>query len=349
MTGPGGPSAPVVLTTGEPAGVGGELALMAWCDRAPRGLPPFCALDDPTRLAELARRIGLDVPVTPISGPAEAEAVFDSALPVVPHGPLAPVEPGRPDPSNAGAVIAAIDRAVDLAHRGAVSAIVTAPIHKATLYAGGWRAPGHTEHLARRAGPGARAVMMVASPKLRVVPVTVHVALREAVRALRTDEIVAVGAATATALQEDFGIQAPRIAVAGLNPHAGEGGAMGEEDDAIVAPAVEALRRRGIDATGPLAADSMFHARALLSYDAALCMYHDQALIPVKAIGFDEAVNVTLGLPFVRTSADHGTAFALAGSGTANPGSTIAAIALAGEIANRRWRAKTAATPARIA
>ena len=342
-----GGARPVVLTMGEPAGIGGELALMSW--RARDGLPPFCVLDDPERLRRLARRLALDVPVAPIADPAEAEAAFATALPVLPHPLPSDVEPGRPDPCNAAAVIGALDRAVDLVRRAAARAVVTAPIHKATLYGAGFRAPGHTEYLARLVGPGARAVMMIACPQLRVVPVSVHVALREAVASLRTDDIVSTGIVVAAALATDFGIRAPRLAVAGLNPHAGENGAMGDEEASVIAPAVEALRQRGIDTTGPMAPDSMFHAEAREAYDAALCMYHDQALIPVKAIAFDEGVNVTLGLPFVRASPDHGTAFELAGTGRASPGSTIAAIALAGAIAERRARASERTAPRRVA
>ncbi|HUN51162.1 MAG TPA: 4-hydroxythreonine-4-phosphate dehydrogenase PdxA, partial [Candidatus Sulfotelmatobacter sp.] len=209
------------------------------------------------------------------------------------------------------------------------------PIHKGALYAAGFRHPGHTEYLAALTG-GATPVMLLAGRGLRVVPVTVHLPLREAVARLDTATIVAQAAITAEALRRDFAIAAPRLAVAGLNPHAGEGGSLGGEDQAIVAPAVAELRRRGIDARGPLSADTMFHARARAGYDAAICMYHDQALIPLKTIDFDGGVNVTLGLPIVRTSPDHGTAFDIAGTGTARPDSLIAALRLAAEIAGHR-------------
>ncbi|MDA0654455.1 MAG: 4-hydroxythreonine-4-phosphate dehydrogenase PdxA, partial [Proteobacteria bacterium] len=329
------PRTPLAVTMGEPAGVGGDLILAAWASRRRRRLPPFVVLDDPARLRALAATLGLDIAVREVAAAAEAGSHFDSALPVLPVALAAPVTPGRPDARNAPAVIESIDRAVDLALSGDVGGIVTAPVHKATLYKAGFRAPGHTEYLAERAGaPGA--VMMLACPQLRTVPVTVHVSLREAIRTLSTAAIVATGKILAAALAADFGLARPRIAVAGLNPHAGEDGAMGDEEIRIIAPAVAALAAAGIDVTGPHAPDGMFHAHARDTYDAALCMTHDQALIPLKAIGFDEGINVTLGLPFVRTSPDHGTAFALAATGHANPGSTVAALTACGEIAARR-------------
>jgi 4-hydroxythreonine-4-phosphate dehydrogenase len=327
---------PLALTMGEPAGIGGDIALAAWSRRDQAGLPVFVALDAPGRLARLAASLGLDVPVRAVAAPEEAAAVFAHALPVLPVTLPVAVEPGRPDPANVPAVSRAIAWAVELAQAGRVAGVVTNPIHKKAMQDGGFAFPGHTEYLAHLAGLDGREVMMLACDQLKVVPVTIHVSLAEAIRTLDTDMIVAAGRTTARALARDFGIEAPRLAVAGLNPHAGEDGAMGDEDAAIVAPAVARLRAEGIDASGPLPADTMFHARARETYDAALCMYHDQALIPIKTLDFDHGVNVTLGLPFVRTSPDHGTAFALAGTGRANPDSLMAALAMAASIAAHR-------------
>lgn len=332
------PLPPLALTMGEPAGIGGDIALAAWTRRA-EGIPPFVMLDSPERLTKLATRLGLAVPVRIVSSPAEAAELFDQVLPVLPVALPHPVEPGFPNSANAVAVASAIERAVKLALAGEVSGIVTNPIHKKVMYQGGFRFPGHTEFLAALAAPqGAREVMMLTCPGLRVVPVSIHVSLAQAVATLNTEAIVAVATVTAQALSRDFGIAAPRLAVAGLNPHAGEGGTMGREDIDIVAPAVERLRQSGINAIGPLPADTLFHERARRGYDAALCMYHDQALIPLKTIGFDRGVNVTLGLPVVRTSPDHGTAFDLAGSGRAGADSLIAALKCAAEIAANRAR-----------
>ncbi len=327
--------APVALTMGEPAGIGGELTLKAWLRRA-EGLPAFFAIDDPVRLAALAARLGLAVPVQPIAAPDEAPHIFPHALPVLVQPLVAQVEPGRPVPANAAAVRTSIARAVELAQSGAASAVVTNPIHKGVMYQGGFRFPGHTEFLAHLTGQDGAEVMMLACPMLKVVPVTIHVSLSEAIRTLTRDTIVATGLATAAALRVDFGIAQPRLAVAGLNPHAGEDGAMGNEEIDIIAPAIAELRAAGVDAVGPLPPDTMFHAAARAGYDTALCMYHDQALIPLKTLGFDEGVNVTLGLPIVRTSPDHGTAFGIAGTGTASETSLMAALVMAGEIATNR-------------
>ncbi|WP_239988765.1 4-hydroxythreonine-4-phosphate dehydrogenase PdxA [Paramagnetospirillum kuznetsovii] len=321
---------------GEPAGIGGEISLMAWLART-ESSPPFLLIDDPHRLRSLAERLNLAVPVQEIQSVGEAVPVFHRALPVLRLDLPRPVEPGHPHRDNVAAVQASIARAVDLARSGETGAVVTNPIHKKVMQDGGFAFPGHTEFLASLAGePSLREVMMLACTGLRVVPVSIHVSLAEAVRGLTRGDIVEVGRVTAAALQRDFGIASPRLAVAGLNPHAGEGGAMGREDLEIVGPAVEDLRRAGIDAVGPLPADTMFHARARQGYDAALCMYHDQALIPIKTVDFDHGVNITLGLPFVRTSPDHGTAFELAGTGTASPESLMAAMVMAGEIAANR-------------
>ncbi|MTJ79813.1 MAG: 4-hydroxythreonine-4-phosphate dehydrogenase PdxA [Telmatospirillum sp.] len=324
---------PLAVTMGEPAGIGGDIALAAWAVRQEQNLPAFFVIDDAERLSGLSRHLGIGVPVAAIDDPARAPATFPRALPVL-HRPLpAPVGFGRPDTRNAGAVMAAIEEAVALTTAGRAAAVVTNPIHKKVLYDGGFAFPGHTEYLAALAGVS-RVVMMLASDALRVVPVTIHMALRDAARTLDTASIVATGTITAEALKRRFGIPSPRLAIAGLNPHAGEGGAMGTEDIDIVAPAVDALRSAGIDAVGPLPADTMFHAAARTRYDVALCMYHDQALIPIKTLDFDGGVNVTLGLPFIRTSPDHGTAFDLAGSGRARPDSLIAALRMARRMAD---------------
>ena len=323
---------PLALTMGEPAGIGGEIALKAWLRRGV-GVPPFYLIDDADRLAALARRLGWSVPVGAIAAANHAPGMFQEALPVLAVGGTTRAGPGRPDPADAALVIRSIDAAVADVREGRAAAVVTNPINKDALYRAGFRHPGHTEYLAELAGTGRDAVMMLACPQLRVVPVTIHLALREAVAGLSAAAIVHAGRVTHAALVHDFGIAAPVLAVAGLNPHAGEAGALGREDIDIVAPAVAELRAGGIDARGPLAADTMFHAEARRRYDAALCMYHDQALIPAKTLDFDAAVNVTLGLPFIRTSPDHGTAFDIAGTGKADPSSLVAALALAARLA----------------
>jgi 4-hydroxythreonine-4-phosphate dehydrogenase len=327
---------PLALTMGEPAGIGGEIALKAWLRRG-EGVPPFYVIDDPSRLAALAERQGWRVPISPLAGPQDALGKFAEALPVLPIGGAPLALPGRPDPRDAALVIGAIEAAVAELRAGRAAAVVTNPINKDALYRAGFRHPGHTEYLAELAGSGAgAAVMMLACPQLRVVPVTIHLALREAVEELSKARIVHAGRITHAALVRDFGVPRPVIACAGLNPHAGESGALGREDIDIIMPAIAELRAAGIDARGPLAADTMFHAAARAGYDAALCMYHDQALIPVKTIDFDGTVNVTLGLPFIRTSPDHGTAFDIAGKGVARPDSLIAALRLAAAMAARR-------------
>ncbi|HXC29207.1 MAG TPA: 4-hydroxythreonine-4-phosphate dehydrogenase PdxA [Stellaceae bacterium] len=328
-------SLPLALTMGEPAGIGGEIALQAWLRRA-EGVPPFYLIDDPGRLKRLAQTLGWPVDVRTIAEPSHVPAVFAESLPVVPIGGTPLAEPGKPDPADAKLVIRAIEAAVADVRAGRAAALVTNPINKDALYRAGFRHPGHTEYLAELAGSSEPAVMMLAGPQLRVVPVTIHLALRDAIGALSSEAIVHAGRVTDAALRRDFAIAAPVIAIAGLNPHAGEAGGLGREDIDIVAPAVAALREAGIDARGPLAADTMFHAEARRGYDAALCMYHDQALIPVKTLDFDGAVNVTLGLPFIRTSPDHGTAFDIAGQGVARPDSLIAALKLAASMAARR-------------
>jgi 4-hydroxythreonine-4-phosphate dehydrogenase len=326
---------PLALTMGEPAGIGGEIALKAWLRRS-EGVPPFYVIDDPARLAALAARLGWAVPISPLAVPPDASTMFAEALPELPIGGSPLAGPGRPDPADAALVIGAIDAAVGDVRGGRAAAVVTNPINKDALYRAGFRHPGHTEYLAELAGAGTSAVMMLACPELRVVPVTIHLALREAIEQLSSAAIVHAGRLTHEALMRDFGVAAPVIACAGLNPHAGEAGALGREDIDIIMPAIAELRAAGIDVRGPLAADAMFHAAARVGYDAALCMYHDQALIPVKTIDFDGAVNVTLGLSFIRTSPDHGTAFDIAGSGVARPDSLIAALRMAAAMASRR-------------
>ncbi|MGE4281256.1 MAG: 4-hydroxythreonine-4-phosphate dehydrogenase PdxA [Magnetospirillum sp.] len=328
---------PLALTMGEPAGIGGELTLMAWL-RRDRLRRPFVALDDPDRLARLAARLGWDVPLVQVGDVSEASAHFARSLPVLPHRLAVPAEPGTPDAANAPAVIGCIRHAVELTQAGLCAAMVTNPINKAALYQTGFAFPGHTEYLAHLLGVEGAEVMMLACPQLRVIPVTIHVSLAQAAANLTSQAIIHAGHVAAAALQQDFGIDRPRLAVAGLNPHAGENGAMGREDQDIVAPAVAALQAQGIDARGPLPADTLFHARARAEYDLALCMYHDQALIPIKTIDFDGGVNVTLGLPIIRTSPDHGTAFGLAGRGQANPDSLMAALNMAAQMADNRSR-----------
>jgi len=331
-------SRPLALTLGEPAGIGPDIALTAWLQRATLALPPFYLLGDPAFLAERARVLGLDVPFA-VARPEDAANDFAAALPVVDLGVPVTASPGKPDASSAPAAIASIRRAAGDVLNGTAHAIVTNPVAKSVLYSGGFVDPGHTEFLARLAseaiGRPVQPVMMLWSPELAVVPVTIHIPLRDVPSRLTTDLVLSTGRIVACDLRDKFGIAKPRLAFAGLNPHAGEQGSLGVEDDTIVAPAVVQLRSEGIDARGPLPADTMFHAAARATYDVALCMYHDQALIPIKTLAFEHAVNVTLGLPFVRTSPDHGTAFDIAGTGRADPSSLVAALRLAARLAAR--------------
>jgi 4-hydroxythreonine-4-phosphate dehydrogenase len=326
---------PLAVTMGEPAGIGGEIALKAWLSRG-HGVPAFYLIDDPDRLVLLARRLGWPAPIRRIDAPDQALTVFDEAVPVAPIGTTIRAEPARPDPADAPAILRAIETAVRDVRGGRAAAVVTNPIHKDSLYRAGFRHPGHTEYLAELAGTGTAPVMMLVCPALRVVPVTIHMALGRAIECLSSAAIVHAGRVTEAALRQHFGIVAPVLAVAALNPHAGEAGALGREEIEIIEPALATLRGGGIEARGPMSPDTMFHAEARQSYDAALCMYHDQALIPIKTIDFHGGVNVTLGLPFVRTSPDHGTALAIAGRGIANADSLIAALRLAAEMAARR-------------
>ena len=326
---------PLALTSGEPAGIGPDITIAAWLRRNELKLPAFYLLGDADFLRNRARLLGLAVEIADIR-PEDAVAAFADALPVVATGHPATAQPGRPDDTSADAAIASIRQAVADVAKGRAGAIVTNPIAKSVLYRAGFRHPGHTEFLAELAAAGGRTpqpVMMLWSPALAVVPVTIHLSLCEAIAQLSSELIVTTARIVVADLQSRFGLANPRLVVSGLNPHAGEDGTLGTEDQTIVAPAVEILRREGIAVRGPLPADTLFHDAARKTYDCAICMYHDQALIPIKTLAFDDAVNVTLGLPFIRTSPDHGTAFDIAGTGKANPSSLVAALRLAERMA----------------
>ena len=332
-------SRPLALTLGEPAGIGPDITFSAWRRRFELGRNAFYVLGDPDFLRRRGQRVAPDVPIAVVA-PDDAAAAFKAALPVVDIGVAVTAEPGRPDESSAPAALAAIRRAVADVCDGTAAAVVTNPVSKNVLYRSGFTEPGHTEYLAKLAeestGAPAMPVMLLWAPELAVVPVTIHLPLKDVITRLTADLIADTGRIVANDMRRRFGIARPRLAVAGLNPHAGEEGTLGDEDLTIVRPAVERLIAEGIDARGPLPADSMFHAAARAGYDVALAMYHDQALIPIKTLAFDHAVNVTLGLPFVRTSPDHGTAFDIAGTGKANPASLIAAINLAGRLSDNQ-------------
>jgi 4-hydroxythreonine-4-phosphate dehydrogenase len=328
-------SKPLALTSGEPAGIGPDITIKAWLRRDELRLPAFYLLGDPESLGDRANKLGLDVRIVEVR-PEEACVAFATALPVVATGRAATAAPGRPDSTSAEAAMASIRQAVGDVMAGRASAVVTNPIAKSVLYRAGFRHPGHTEYLAELAATAnhtPQPVMMLWSAPLAVVPVTIHVSLRDALAQLSTDLIVSTGRIVVAGLKARFGLAHPRLAVSGLNPHAGEEGSLGTEEGTIVAPAIEILRGEGLDIRGPLPADTMFHEAARRTYDCAICMYHDQALIPVKTLAFEDAVNVTLGLPFIRTSPDHGTAFDIAGTGKANPSSLIAALRLAARMA----------------
>jgi 4-hydroxythreonine-4-phosphate dehydrogenase len=326
------------LSIGDPSGIGPDVALAAFVRRNALRLPPFLLIADPSQVAARARLLGFDVKLAEC-GTDSAGRAFAAALPVLPLENRQGETPGVPQIENAAGTIEAIDLAVSLTRSGKTAAVVTCPIAKKPLYDAGFRFPGHTEYLAHLSAPkdGAEPlpVMMLAGPLLRTVPVTIHIPLNQVTSRLTTGLIVETGRIVDRDLRARFGIAKPQLAVAGVNPHAGEGGALGTEDDAIIRPAIEQLIFEGINAFGPLPADTMFHPAARATYDVALCMYHDQALIPAKALGFDDSVNVTLGLPFIRTSPDHGTAFAIAGTGRAKPDSLIAALRMAAEMAER--------------
>jgi len=333
---------PIALTTGESAGIGPDIILLSWLQRKSPAqgnpLTPFYVVGDAALLQARARLMGLEVPVkNTVIG--DVSTVFEQALPVIPIGATLTGQPGEPASSDATSIVQSIEMAVEQVKTGMARAVVTAPINKKSLYDAGFPYPGHTEYLASLAGPGqegraVRPVMMLAGPRLRAVPVTIHIPLKDVALNLTTSEIVEIATITAVDLKNRFSITNPRLAISGLNPHAGEGGAMGREDQQIITPAIAELQALGINAKGPYPADTMFHARARETYDVAICMYHDQALIPAKALDFDRTVNVTLGLPFIRTSPDHGTAFNIAGTGKADPTSMISAIQLADELSS---------------
>ncbi len=328
---------PLALTIGEPAGIGPDIAIAAWLRRHEDRLPPFYLLGDTPFMRERARLLGATVPYADVTA-EQAAAAFADAFPVVSIGHPITARAGHPDATSAPSAIAAIRRAVADVDAGRAAAVVTNPIAKSVLYRAGFTHPGHTEflaELAKRDGATPMPVMMLWSQELAVVPVTIHMALRDAITTLSSELIIATCRIVASDLKRFFGLAAPRIAVSGLNPHAGEDGSLGTEDQTIITPAIAALRRDGLDVRGPLPADTMFHAAARRGYDCAVCMYHDQALIPIKTLAFDEGVNVTLGLPFIRTSPDHGTAFDIAGSGRANPSSLIAALRLAARMSGQ--------------
>jgi 4-hydroxythreonine-4-phosphate dehydrogenase len=326
---------------GDPAGIGLDIALATWVGRDSFGAPPFLLYADPKAVTERARTLGISAPLQEMNIGDDVCGAFRSVLPVCPIALPAAVVAGRPDPANAAAVIAAIEQAVEDVVAGHASAVVTNPIAKSVLYSIGFAHSGHTEFLAalaQRHRPGREwfPVMMLASDVLRVVPLTVHIPLSAVPGELSRDRIFTTARIVHEALRRDFGVARPRIAVAGLNPHAGEGGTIGREDVEIIAPAIAELQAEGMAITGPVSADSLFHAAARARYDAAIAMYHDQALIPIKTLAFETGVNATLGLPFVRTSPDHGTAFDIAGSGKASPSSLVAALHLAQAMARRR-------------
>ena len=330
-------TAPVIITPGEPAGIGAEITLKSFAGPLRDADLPVCLMEDPDRMSQLADQLGLDISITGISAPEDAMHLPADTLGILPVTWAADPRPGMTDTRNAPAVIDAIRDAAEFAQQGRASAIVTSPIHKSVLIEAGFEHPGHTEFLGslapeRDGGP----VMMLACDALRVVPLTVHIALRDVAGMLNSADILAKGRLLAEALRDFFGVDNPRIAVCGLNPHAGENAQFGDEDSRIIAPAISALQNDGIDAFGPLSADTLFHAEARKTYDAVLGMYHDQVLIPIKTLDFDGGVNVTLGLDFIRTSPDHGTALDIAGTGMARPDSMTSAIRLAANMARRK-------------
>jgi len=323
---------PLAVSLGDPAGIGPEIVAKAWLHRNDRAIPAFFAVGDIRSIKAV-----WDGPVARISAPAEAEAVFDEALPLIQVEDAGEIIPGVPNMPGARCSLDALEMAAGLARSGTAGALVTGPVSKGQLYAIGFAHPGQTEFIAERCGVAADNVaMMLAGPSLRTVPVTTHIALSQVAEHLTIDLIVAKARVTERGLQRNFGIAAPRLALAGFNPHAGEQGALGREEIDILQPALDILRAEGMDITGPHAADTMFHPRARERYDAAICLYHDQALIPLKTLHFDDGVNMTLGLPIIRTSPDHGTAFEIAGKDRAHPGAMIAAIELAGRCADFR-------------
>lgn len=331
------PDRPLALTQGDPAGIGPDITLAAWAARHQNGLPPFLFLGDPDVLEARAAMLDLNVPIRQVVSAETAASVFPEALPVLAIPAGAEVAAGEAHVATARGTIAAIEKAVELCLSGQASAVVTNPIAKSVLYQSGFKFPGHTEFLADLAakakGETFLPVMMLAGPRLRAIPVTIHIPIKDVPGALTEELILETCRVAHHDLRTRFGIEQPRIAVAGLNPHAGEDGAIGREDQDIIHPAIFKLRAEGFHVFGPLPADTMFHDEARARYDVAICMYHDQALIPAKALGFDTSVNVTLGLPFIRTSPDHGTAFGIAGQGVARETSLVEALKLAAKLA----------------
>jgi 4-hydroxythreonine-4-phosphate dehydrogenase len=335
----------LALTSGDPAGIGPDIALAAWMARRARALPPFCYLGSPATLSERARLLALDAPIRTVQSFEEARSLFDAALPVIAVERIgAQTMPGIADIALADEITGAIVRGVDAALVGEAAAIVTNPISKAVLRQAGFAYPGHTEFLgalaAERGHDVRRPIMLMASPQLRVIPVTIHVPLAHVPHLLTADLIISTAEIAIADLQASFGIPRPRVAVCGLNPHAGEQGEIGREEIEVIAPAIAALAQLGFDVSGPYPADTLFHEEARARFDLILAMYHDQALIPFKTLAFHEGVNVTLGLPFVRTSPDHGTAYALAGTGRASPESLIHALKLADSMVRARRAAQ---------
>jgi 4-hydroxythreonine-4-phosphate dehydrogenase len=323
---------PLAVAMGDPAGIGPEIVAKAWKARALHSLAPFFAVGDVRAIERV-----WDGPVARIDTPADAAGLFGEALPVFSVADAGEITPGQPDADGARCALQSLELAVGLTRSSAVGALVTGPIAKHHMYDIGFSHPGQTEFIAERCGIAREnTVMMLAGPTLRVVPITTHVALASVPELLTVELILAKARATARGLWRNFAIEKPRLAFAGLNPHAGENGAIGREEIDVIIPAIRQLQSEGIDAVGPFASDTMFHPRARATYDVALCPYHDQALIPLKTLHFDDGVNITLGLPIVRTSPDHGTAFGIAGKDEANPGAMIAAIRMAASAARRR-------------
>jgi len=323
---------PLALTLGDPAGIGPDITLLAFDARHRERLQPFVFLGDKQILEARADALGLSVPIATVSRPLEAVDVFADALPVLPIPVPVPVTPGIPQAGAMAAVTASIEAAVEMVQSGEARAVVTNPISKSQLYQAGFEFPGHTEYLAALAAENGHAphpVMMLASDILKVVPATIHIPLKDVHGALTQDLLAKTIATTDRDMRRRFGLARPRLAVSGLNPHAGEDGGLGREEVETIRGAIIAAQEAGLDVSGPYPADTLFHAAARTRYDVAICMYHDQALVPFKTLAFEDGVNVTLGLPFVRTSPDHGTAFDIAGTGKANPRSLIEALRLA--------------------
>jgi len=328
---------PIILTMGEPSGIGGEIALKAW-QLGHTKLSPFCIIDCPNRLQQISNSMNLQVDVVEIARVEDTATVFEKALPVLPIRLPGEIVPGELNSLNNQSVLLAIKRATKLIQSGRAIAMVTNPIHKNILYQSGFSYPGHTEYIAALAKIKTEPVMMLVSDRLRVIPVTRHVGLQKAIKMLEPKLIVKTALIANEALKKDFRISNPRIAIAALNPHAGEGGMMGDEEETFIYPAITILKEKGLSVMGPAPPDTLFHNEARQNYDVVLCMYHDQALIPIKTLDFESAVNVTLGLPFIRTSPDHGTALNIAGKGCANEQSLVAAIRIAGKMADTRLK-----------